>query len=41
MHVWQVFDPELPESHDAYARMVQHLNRSGGEVGVAAAQRVM
>ena len=34
MHVWQVFDPELPESHDAYARMIEHVNRSGTAVAV-------
>ncbi len=32
MHVWQVFDPELPESRDAYARMIEHLNRSNTAV---------
>jgi acetyl esterase/lipase len=39
MHVWQVFDPELPESHDAYARIVAHLNRSG--TVVAATRRAV
>lgn len=39
MHVWQMFDPELPESRDAYARMVEHLNRSS--VGIAETRRAV
>ena len=39
MHVWQMFDPELPESRDAYARMIEHLNRSSA--GVAETRRAV
>lgn len=41
MHVWQMFDPELPESHDAYARMIEHLNRSGERDAMVAARRAV